>query len=187
MRDLFKSLLLNIHKDDLDNDIENILKHRTNDRFEFEDTKDQYDDSPFNKFRSSGQTAPKPNLFYSQYAAAGFNSDTKLSSLGGLSIWQLTAIMIATIFLIGKHSFYQKNYWLENDYNLFINKALGICLIKKIISCVLRRKLNQLSKNKQLTTSNRSDSVRTSYSIDSCSQLMENNYAVQVKLLPELV
>ena len=103
MRDLFKNLLLNIHKDDFDNDIENILKHRTNDRFEFEDTKDQYDESPFNKFRSSGQTDPKSNIFYSQYAAAGFNSDTKLSSLGGLSIWQLTGIMIATVFIFGKH------------------------------------------------------------------------------------
>ena len=44
----------------------------------------------------------EPNLksIFSQYSE--FNSDTKLNVLGGLTIWQLTAIIIAFIIVFGK-------------------------------------------------------------------------------------
>jgi hypothetical protein len=122
MRDLFKNLLLNVYKDDYENDIENILKHRTNNRFEFDDSNDNQEFH--NRHRSNlqanlllakmkneqhqqqqqlQQINKKTNLFYDDDSTTnlGFNSDTQLSALGGLSIWQFTAIIIASLIVFG--------------------------------------------------------------------------------------
>ena len=45
-------------------------------------------------------TEPNLKSIFSQYSE--FNSDTKLNVLGGLTIWQLTAIIIAFIIVFGK-------------------------------------------------------------------------------------
>ncbi len=97
MRDIFRRLLLNYETD-----------HNNYNRFVF-DSAQNYNQYPSNSDQSTStrhyQQKPRSNLadldadsndFYGH-----FNSDTRLNALGGLSIWQFTAVLMAIIFGIG--------------------------------------------------------------------------------------
>ncbi len=98
MRDIFKRLLLNVQTDD--RDLNNLYRYEHasgHDRFVFEGEEDYAVPKKSSGAYRTISGRPKEAVYYGD-----FNSDTKLSALGGLSIWQFTAILIASLMLFGK-------------------------------------------------------------------------------------
>jgi hypothetical protein len=98
MKNLFKNLLLNINKEEDENDFESLLYHSSNNKLEFEDAN--------NDPMKPDDSASKNILFYSKYS--DFTSDTKLNALGGLSMWEFTGIVIASFIMFGNSLFIHK-------------------------------------------------------------------------------
>lgn len=89
MRDIFRRLLLNYESENFDTQFRDI---RARDRFVFD---------PDVSREPWSQDLPSSSTVKTSYLGS-FNSDTKLSALGGLSIWQFTAVILASLFGFGK-------------------------------------------------------------------------------------
>lgn len=132
MRDIFKRLLLNVESDD-NHEFNNMYRvHQQqhvsgHDRFVFDRNnanqrdpglndysfEDVYRLSNSNNKMTTKQRGPNEIYYY-----GGFNSDTKLSALGGLSIWQFTAILIASLMIFGRFSSHVNFFNLKHFFNL---------------------------------------------------------------------
>ena len=93
MRDFFKKMLLNYEN-------ENLI-HEGNNRFVFNNDIDE------NSWQSNYINKDKNKMVHGNQQIehhSVFNTDTKLSALNGLSIWEFTAVLIA--FCIGLCEYY---------------------------------------------------------------------------------
>lgn len=128
MRDIFKRLLLNVESND-NHEFNNMYRiHQQqhvsgHDRFVFDRNNANQRDPGLNDYSledayrlsnsninkmTTQQRRPSEIYYY-----GGFNSDTKLSALGGLSIWQFTAILIASLMIFGRFSSHLKFLCVE--------------------------------------------------------------------------